>query len=379
MPPGICAQLAQTFSHRGMVLTESSPQAPGPVMVNGVEVTAPAHCLVRGRVNERTSAVDDKVYAISFEMRLPDNWNGRFLYQGNPSMDGVIVPAVGPAIGGAPTTWALARRFAVISSDGGHSSTQGPLFGRDPQARLEYGYQAVERLTPMAKGLIRQAYGREPDRSYFAGCSNGGRLAMVAAARYADQFDGFLAGNPGINQPQAAMAQLHDLQQYIRVAPDDTQGKADIEAAVSDKEFATIGRRIVEKCDALDGVVDGMVLNPQACQQAFDLQRDVAECPAGTRDGSCLTRQQMISVANTLSGARTTTGARIYAPFWHDPGIAGRDWAFWELKASQQFVPGAMAFIYTTPPVSVEAFGSDGGLNYARTYSLDNQAKAIHA
>ena len=62
----------------------------------------PAHCLVRGRMNERTSPVDNKVYSIGFEMRLPDSWNGRFLYQGNGGLDGVVVPAVGPAIGGGP-------------------------------------------------------------------------------------------------------------------------------------------------------------------------------------------------------------------------------------------------------------------------------------
>ncbi|MFP3570920.1 tannase/feruloyl esterase family alpha/beta hydrolase, partial [Paraburkholderia sp. SIMBA_030] len=78
---------------------------------------------------------------------------------------------------------ALNMGFAVISSDAGHSSSQNPLFGLDPQARIDYGYNAVATLTAMAKQVIKTAYGKAPDRSYFGGCSNGGRHAMVAAAR----------------------------------------------------------------------------------------------------------------------------------------------------------------------------------------------------
>ena len=108
--------------------------------------------------------------------------------------------------------------FAILSSDAGHGPHQTPLFGLDPQARLDYGYQAVGKLTPMAKSVIAAAYGRGPDRSYFAGVSNGGRHTMVAAARYADQYDGFLAIAPGFNLPKAAVAQLWGAQQYAKVA-----------------------------------------------------------------------------------------------------------------------------------------------------------------
>ena len=379
LKPGVCEQLASTFSFVGTVITRAEAQAPGPIMIRGQEVTAPSHCLIQGRQGERTSAIDKKVYALGFEMRLPENWNGRFLYQGNGGLDGNLVPAAGPAIGGAPATWGLSQGFAVISSDAGHAATQGPFFGLDPQARLDYGYQAVQKLTPMAKGLIRQAYGRGPDRSYIAGCSNGGRHALVAASRFAEDYDGFLAGNPGINLPKAAQAQIYGMQQYFRVAPDDAQGKADIDGAVTDKEFATIGRRVLEKCDALDGVTDGMVLNPVACQAAFDLERDVPTCATGTRDGSCLSPQQKISIGNTFRGATTISGTRLYAPFWYDPGVAGQDWRQWELAAPLQRDAGALAFIFSTPPATVEAFGNDGGLGYARTYNFDSQAQAIFA
>ena len=104
-----------------------------------------------------------------------------------------------------PTT-ALQQDFAVLSSDAGHSGSSDPAFGIDLQARLDYGYQAAAKLTPMAKALIAAAYGRRPDRSYFGGCSNGGRHTFVAMTRMPKQYDGYLAGAPGYRLPLAAIA-----------------------------------------------------------------------------------------------------------------------------------------------------------------------------
>ena len=102
--PGVCQQLVSTFSFQGVVVTRAESQAPGPIMIRGQEVTAPAHCLVQGRMGERTSAVDNRVYSLGFEMRLPENWNGRFLYQGNGGLDGNLVPAAGPALTRPPSS-----------------------------------------------------------------------------------------------------------------------------------------------------------------------------------------------------------------------------------------------------------------------------------
>jgi feruloyl esterase len=157
------------------------------------------HCLVQGQMNQRVSAFDGKTYAIGFEMRLPVAWNGRFFYQANGGLDGNVVTATGEIGGGGPLNDALNMGFAVISSDAGHSSSQNPLFGLDPQARIDYGYNAVATLTPMAKQAIHTAYGKAPDRSYFEGCSNGGRHAMVAAARSSAEYDGIIAGDPRLS------------------------------------------------------------------------------------------------------------------------------------------------------------------------------------
>ena len=228
--------------------------AAGPVTVGNASVPAPAHCLVQGRMNERVSAVDGKRYAIGFEMRLPRAWNGRFFYQANGGLDGAVVPAMGGIGGGGPASTALQMGFAVISSDAGHAGSLGPRFGLDPQARLDYGYNAVAQLTPMAKNLIAQAYGRGPDRSYIGGCSNGGRHAMVAAARSAAQYDGVLAGNPGFNLPRAAVAQLYGAQQYAKVASaSTTAGQPDLQSAFTPAELQLVADRVLARCDALDG------------------------------------------------------------------------------------------------------------------------------
>src|SRR5687768_2405434 len=160
---GTCEGLqAQLSGLPNTVITASSTVGAGTLQLAGQPVRA--HCRVTGRMNDRVG-LDGRPYAIGFELRLPVEWNGRFWYQGNGGIDGSVVPATG-ALGGGPLTHALAQGFAVLSSDAGHPGAYGPTFGFDPQARLDYGYQAVGTLTPMAKAAINVAYGKRPDRSY---------------------------------------------------------------------------------------------------------------------------------------------------------------------------------------------------------------------
>lgn len=168
----------------------------------------PEHCRIAGKLDARTGA-DGKPYAIGFELRLPKRWNKRFLFQGGGGTDGAVFAAYGTALG---TSWngvnGLSQGFAVVSTDAGHTGEDSPLFlggslfGVDPQARVDYGYHALGRLTLAAKQMVAAVYSAPIERSYFMGCSNGGRQGMVAAARFADQFDGILAANPGMNLPR---------------------------------------------------------------------------------------------------------------------------------------------------------------------------------
>jgi feruloyl esterase len=330
-------------------------------------------------MNERTGT-DGKNYAINFEMRLPNAWNGRFYHQVNGGLDGVVQVALG-ALGGGPLTGALHQGFAVISSDAGHNGSQNPSFGADPIARQDYGYGAVAKLTPMAKGLIAAAYGKAPDRSYIGGCSNGGRHTMVAASRFSDQYDGFLAGAPGYRLPQAALAQVWGSSQWKNLAPEMPLAESnlrhpfapnvripDISLGFQVQDRQIVANAILEKCDALDGAKDGLVQDVAACQKAFDVVRDVPTCTAG-RDGKCLSTQQKTTIAAVFAGGKTTDGKPLYANFPYDAGVVSGNWAAWKYQNAQALDPGALSFVFTSPLRTVKAFDTNYDELHAGIYA----------
>lgn len=392
------------FSFAGTTITSASLKADGEVKatVGGVSLSMPAHCVVAGAMNPRTG-VDGKAYAIRFEMRLPVAWNGRFFHQANGGSGGVIstdaTRAFGQKLGGSPKGNGLMDGFAVLTSDSGHvpdrSYPDDPatglgistlVFGLDPQARLDFGYAAVGALTPMAKNLIAAAYGRGPDRSYMAGCSNGGRLSLVTAARYSEDYDGILAGNPGINLPQAAVAQHWDAQVLLKAATsiDPVTQRPAIWSALSRADLGYLNSRVLAKCDALDGASDGMVADVKACQAAFSLERDVAVCQAGSAsDGTCLTGKQMAAVKSIFAGPKDSRGKALYPDWPFTGGLDTPGWRSWKTgvadgsgrgvdKYGQTLARGAIsgAYVFSTPPADpkvLTGLGStliDSVLNY---------------
>jgi pimeloyl-ACP methyl ester carboxylesterase len=363
-----CADLVTRIAFADTTITAANPIAAGALTVAGKPVAA--HCQVTGQMSKRVSPVDGKSYAIGFEMRLPNNWNGRFFYQANGGVDGTVVPALGNMLGGSPLDNAVNMGFAVISSDAGHGSPN-PAFGIDPQARLDYGYQAVGKLTPMAKSVIQTAYGKGPDRSYFAGCSNGGRHAMVAAARYADHYDGFLVGDPGFRLPLAAIANIAGGKAYASLAT--TPG--DLGTGFTAAERALVSKAVLGKCDALDGATDGLVQDTGACQAAFDLNRDVPTCTA-TRDGTCLSAAQKSTIGSLFAGATTETGTRIYTSFPYDAGLATADWASWKFSSPATRDAGAVALIWQVPPENPSTFD---GLAFVLNANLASMLAKVNA
>ena len=358
-------------------ITSSETAAEGAQKVGGKPIAE--HCVIKGKMFERTSPVDAKTYAIGFEMRLPRQWNGRFLHQGNGGIDGVVQPALG-AFGGGSLTNALEQGFAVLSSDAGHSAAN-PSFGIDPQARLDYGYQAVGKLTPMAKSIIEVVYGKRPDRSYFAGCSNGGRHALVTASRYFKDYDGILAGAPGYNLPKAATANLAGARLYQSVATTQpVKNHIDLATGMSDAQRQLVADKVLEQCDALDGAKDGLIQNTQACQKKFNLSRDVPSCGAQA-DNTCLTAEQKQVLQTIFSGPKTSKGELIYASFPFDSGFGagksgvpsggspvGSGVAFWEFFASLNLDSGATGLIFKAPPQDLATFNP---VEFALTTDID--------
>jgi hypothetical protein len=355
-----CEQMAASLAYPNTTFASAVAVAAG--VLKQADRDIPAHCQLTGEMFHRVGSIDGQTYAIGFEMRLPLDWNGRFFYQANGGLDGVVVPATGSGSGGGALTGALLQGSVVISSDAGHNASQNPTFGVDPQARLDYGYQAVGKLTPMAKSVLRSAYGRGPVYSYIGGCSNGGRHTMVAAARYADEYDGYLVGSPGFHLPSAAVSSIYGAQQYAPFAVPGAvytegpfAGLPDISGAFTQAERQLVSDKVLERCDALDGVVDGLVQRTTVCQRVFDLVRDVPTC-AGARDGTCLAADQKQAIARVFSGGTTSTGLPIYSRFPFDSGHASSGTAFWDFVSPVILDAGAVGFVFGTPPADPATF-----------------------
>ncbi|MBB5750629.1 tannase/feruloyl esterase family alpha/beta hydrolase [Micrococcus sp. TA1] len=347
-----CEALAE-FDFASTQITSAEIVQPGVLTHRGERIGK--HCLVTGRMNERVSEVDGETYAIGFEMRLPMHWSGRFLYQGNGGLDGSVATAYGRA-GGSDS--GLQMGMAVLSSDAGHTGAQNPTFGLDPQARLDYGYQAVGTLTPMAKALVTEAYGTAPHHSYVAGSSNGGRHTMVAASRYTDEYDGFLAVAPGFNLPQAAVAQLWGAQRWNTVATSE-----DLSSALTVAERQVVAEAILAQCDGLDGLDDGLVQSSDDCQESFSVAEHVPTCETDC-DGTCLSAEQKAVVTEVFAGATTSGGEDIYSSFPYDPGLVQTGWADWKFTSPISRDSVAVGYIFSTLPYAP-------ALNALRDFVLD--------
>ncbi|WP_271669842.1 tannase/feruloyl esterase family alpha/beta hydrolase [Bradyrhizobium sp. CCBAU 51627] len=376
-----------------------SPVTSASLATSGVEIAAsklqeaanglPKHCIVTGLANQRIGA-DGKSYAIQFELRLPVDWNGRFLHQVNGGNDGVVVPALGPKPDGLASDGAvpLARGFAVLSSDSGHSGSDpankplglaaGAAFGLDPQARRDYGYAADMTLSPVAKKVIALHYGRQPVRSYMAGCSNGGRHAMVAASRMPENYDGFLVGNPGFDLPRAAIQHAWDVQAFLKADPD-------LRKSITKEDAQLVASRITEACDALDGAKDGLTANLAACQKAFDFRSLVC---TSAQTNACLPEAKVEALKTSLAGPKNSKGEALYSDWPLDGGIGTGNWRAWKVESPvgpwnnypiiATMGAASLNYIFSTPPVAVEG-SNDKLIEALKAYDFDKDAPKIFA
>jgi hypothetical protein len=325
------------------------------------------HCVLRAAVNERTGT-DGRPYAIGFEMRLPESWNGGYFDQVNGGNDGAVVPAYGSLPGGTPDN-ALARGYAVLSSDSGHDGQANPtaglvggnLFGFDEQARLDYGYTANVTLTPIAKKIIEGYYGHRPERSYMVGCSNGGRHALVGATRLAKEFDGFLAGAPGYNLPMVSLQHAWDLQSFEKAG-------GDIRKALSRADMRLLGDAVRAQCDALDGAADGIVGAIAQCQKTFDIKKLRCEATGGK---ACLSDAQIAAIQRSFGGPKNKAGKALYTTWPYDAGLGADGWRVWKLESS-------LAQIFTTPPTTLDGT-PNGMVEFLRKFDFDRDAPKIFA
>ncbi|MDR3509385.1 MAG: tannase/feruloyl esterase family alpha/beta hydrolase [Caulobacteraceae bacterium] len=334
----------------GIIVEAADRLGAGPISIPNsgpvpITLVLPAQCKVTGVIGARTAA-DGRVFGVRFELRLPDDWNGRFFFQGGGGLDGSVNPAVGLAGAGAP---ALARGYAVVSMDGGHEGRDAS-FASDQQARLDFAYQAIGKATAAAKTLIRAYYHRDPKHSYFVGCSNGGREAMIAAQRYPMEFDGVVAGAPGFRLSHAAIQEGFANQQLARIAPHDARGRPDLSRALTDADLTLVSNEVLKACDAADGLADGLIFRPQACRFSV---KSIA-CKPGQTQG-CIDPDKAAALEAIFAGAKDSGGRALYSRFYWDSGISRPDWRAWMLG-----FPGQ------TPALNV-LLGGDSLPNYFMT------------
>ncbi|HZM94162.1 MAG TPA: tannase/feruloyl esterase family alpha/beta hydrolase [Vicinamibacterales bacterium] len=294
----------------------SSPPARGGPGAAANPIKLPAFCRLDGVIDRRTGA-DGKPYGIGFALALPGEWNGRFLFQGGGGLNGSVQPPLGgTATGGTP---ALARGFAVVATDTGHTGQGGfdASFMAEQQAALDFAYQAVGRVAVVAKQIIAQHYSKAPDRSYFAGCSTGGREAMLMAQRHPMYFDGIISGAPAMRTNFSGIGDEWVATQLNTVAPKNEKGLPATRQALSDADKKAVIDGFLNACDAGDGLKDGMVFNTNACR--FDPKALVCK---GTKTDGCLSAEQAAALEKGFAGPKDSKGRQVYPGFLFDTGIA---------------------------------------------------------
>ena len=309
-----CANLAVVAQTGDTIITTAQE--------NPATSAAPAHCEVIGKINSRLGGLQLSLrLGIGFHLRMPDAWNGRFYFQGGGGLEGSL---------GSATGTPLNEGYALVTTDAGHDNTidNDPnaggtaAFGADPQARRDFGYNSLDKVTVVAKAIITMYYGNPPAYSYFVGCSDGGRQAMMLSQRFPAYFNGIVAGDPGWQEPKAAIAGSWNAQTLAPLATRlDTQGLPYLPDTLTTADLTLVGNAVLKACDILDGLEDGIVDNYPACtNRKVYPQLDALNCP-GAKTASCLTAGQISALKKIFAGPRNSKGEPLYATWPWDPGI----------------------------------------------------------
>lgn len=251
--------------------------------------TLPAYCKVSGH----EAGTDHDL-----EVRLPAQWRGSYVQRGGGGFDGSIAP---PA--SAPA--ALQLGAAQGANNGGHRDPSGAALLNDPRATERYAHAAILTATRFGKAVTQAYYGAAPAHAYYDGCSNGGRGALNAAAKYGTEFDGIVAMAPTLNVAGIVPAMTRFGEQSLP----------------SPAQFAAVHAAAVARCDELDGARDGIISNWQACHidPARDLPASIGLSPAQVEAlrvlWSGLRRADGSVLYEGLGYGDLTAGAALYARF----------------------------------------------------------------
>lgn len=312
---GAAGELSATPVHRPEQSDAQWPHAE----VGTRRVALPDYCRVRGTLRP----------AIGFEARLPlDGWNGKFYMAGCGGFCGQVLPdRTGHS---NAVNVALARGYAVVTSDGGHWGANGvDAFWayHNRRAEIDWAYRSIPAVTGAAKRLVARFYGKEPSRSYYSGCSNGGRMGAIATQRYPGLFDGVIIGAPALDWRTLTLFSV-----AITQANTDAAG----ELILDHRKLALVANAVMNRCDTADGLEDGQITDPRNC----DFDPEILECTNGGDGNQCLTTTEVRTVEGWYAGLHDThgvdwafripRGSELFWRRWYAPprGVLGAGYAF---------------------------------------------------
>jgi feruloyl esterase len=277
--PIACESLAQTRVTNGQVLSAEPVQAgafapPGAANTAAMAAfkTTPAFC----RVTLKLTPSSDS--DIRVEIWLPQSgWNRKLQASGNGGLGGAIpYPAMAASVKAG---------YAAAGTDTGHVGGNADFVAGHPDKLVDFGYRAIHEMAVTAKAVVAAHYDAPAARSYFNSCSTGGRQGLIEAQRYPDDFDGIVVGDPSWDQMRLYAARVW-LNTYVNRTP---------AAVIPPSKYPMIHAAVLDRCDAIDGVRDGVIEDPTKC--AFDFAS--LTCRAEDR-ADCLTKDQ-VETANAMT------------------------------------------------------------------------------
>ena len=341
-----CESLATLPLPNTVIIAAASVPAGTFTALDGTVVPGvPAFCRVAGSI-QPTGDSD-----IHFEVWMPSSgWNGKFAGVDNGGYAGSINYA---GMGGA-----LSQNYAVASTDTGHEAfvVDASWALGHPEKIIDFGYRAIHETTEQSKALVAAFYGEGPSHSFFVGCSNGGREALMEAQRYPDDYDGILAGAP-------ANFWTHLMSGAVWGAQALTQNSASYIPAF---KLPAIDAAVLQECDAVDGLADGLIEDPRKC----DFDPSILLCQGAETD-SCLTAPQVDTLRKLYTGPRDSYGAQIFPGYLPGGQSGPNGWSLWVTGP----LPGTSAMYYFGTEFFQDMVYNDASWNYL-TFDLDRDASA---
>lgn len=285
--------------------TPPAPAGGAPAAAAGPARVVPARCEVRAVVRPTPDS------EIKFGVWMPPAaaWNGKYRQEGNGGWAGTVryQTFIDP----------LTRGFAVAGTDNGHEGGTAAWAIGHPEKLIDFGWRAVHETAVHSKAIVRAFYGKDPARSYFVGCSDGGREALMEAQRFPEEFDGIIAAAPANNWSRLFTSFIWN-RQALTKTPD---------SHIKPAKLPAIQKAALSACDQIDGVKNGLIEDPRACK--FDPA--VLTCKTVDSD-ECLTRPQVEAMRQIYAGPKIArTGEQIF------PGLpmgteAVSGWTTWLMR-----------------------------------------------